>query len=397
MPAKTTKTAKSHSRTSHAGPGLYLHVPFCRAKCRYCAFSSQVFTMEAAAIYQRAVIAEIKLRRATHPDLRPATLYIGGGTPSMLPAWAMEPIVRELAKSFAFAPGMEFTVEANPDSLDLQTAGNLIRLGANRLSLGIQSLSDETLELLGRPHTAKQAVLAYAAARQAGFSNVSVDMIFGLPGQRLRLWLDSLRRVIRMRPEHLSCYGLTLEPATPLAAMADSGEIALPGEDEQAKMFLNGGELLEDSGYLQYEISSFCRMGYQSRHNLNYWEGGDYLGLGPSAVSTMSGARWENPGVLAAYAKAAQTGALGRESAPLSRQDAAREKLMLGLRMTRGLSIKDYNAATGADLLRRNAAVIQALRQHELIRIRNGHLRLSRAGMLVSNTIIERLMPTFDN
>jgi oxygen-independent coproporphyrinogen-3 oxidase len=389
------KTAKNPSRTSHAGASLYLHVPFCRAKCRYCAFSSQVFTMEAAEVYQRAVVAEIKLRHKTHPGLRLTTLYIGGGTPSMLPAWALEPIVRELAASFTFAPGMEFTVEANPDSLDIQTADNLARLGANRLSLGVQSLSDETLEILGRPHTAKDAVLAYNAARQAGFANVSVDLIFGLPGGRLRLWLDSLRRVIRMRPEHISCYGLTLEAGTPLAAMADSGEITLPPEDEQAKMFLHGGELLEDAGYLQYEISNFCRMGYQSRHNLNYWEGGDYLGLGPSAVSTMAGARWENPKDLTEYAKAAQTGKLGLSPTPLSRQDAAREKLMLGLRMTRGLHVKDYNAASGTDLLRQNAPVIQALRQHELIRIRNGRLRLSRAGMLVSNTIIERLMPTF--
>jgi oxygen-independent coproporphyrinogen-3 oxidase len=255
----------------------------------------------------------------------------------------------------------------------------------------VQSLDDETLRLLGRPHDAATARAAYFAARQAGFANIGLDFLWGLPGQRLSQWLATLKEAVRLSPEHLSCYGLTLEPGTPFAAMAGAGEIAMPSEAEQAEMFVRGADYLESRGYLHYEISNFARMGFASRHNTGYWEGRDYLGLGPSAVSTLAGRRHENPRDIGRYAALAGTGAFGADGKDLTPEEVVREMVMLSLRTTRGLDLAAYRARSGRDFLKDNAGLVRALRQNGLIRLSSGHLRLTKNGMLVSSVILARL------
>jgi len=378
--------------SGQAGLRLYVHVPFCRAKCAYCGFFSTPMDMGLLENFVPALCREIRHHAARHPGAAIETLYFGGGTPSLLPPWALSRIMKALHKGFRFGTGMECTFEANPDSaLDGAYLRQLLGYGVGRLSLGVQSLSDETLFLLGRPHDATTARAAYFAARQAGFANIGLDFLWGLPGQRLSQWLATLKAAVRLSPEHLSCYGLTLEPGTPLAARIEFGELSQPPEAEQAEMFVRGAQYLESEGYLHYEISNFARMGFISRHNSGYWEGRDYLGLGPSAVSTMDGRRWENPRDIGQYLALSRKGAFGLDARELTPDERVREMVMLALRTTSGLDLAAYRARSGRDFLKDNAGLIQALRQNELVRLSAGRLRLTKNGLLVSNVILARL------
>lgn len=378
---------------------LYIHVPFCRSKCAYCSFFSVPLADDLSLnAYVRLLIQEISFwgQKLDRPVI--SSIYCGGGTPSLLPLSAWERIAQALHKAFVFQPGLEWSMEANPDScVDPLALRGLRTLGVNRLSLGVQSLENTQLRRLGRMHTAAQAMQAFDLARWAGFENISLDLIWGLPGQRLRGWLQTLEKVIRLQPEHLSCYGLSVEPDTALADFVASGEVALPGETEQAKMFLQGAELLEAKGLLQYEISNFSRMGYICRHNQGYWEGLDYLGLGPAAVSTLRDRRWENPRDLSGYARMTHSGRLGEDAQELSPRQRLKELVMLRLRTTRGLHLKAYAKMREMCFLREHRPLIQALRQNELIRIRDGYMRLSKTGMLVSNAILERFLAALEH
>jgi putative oxygen-independent coproporphyrinogen III oxidase len=371
---------------------LYIHVPFCRTKCRYCAFVSRPLTMSELEAYVAALPLEMRFwgKKLGRPRL--TTVYFGGGTPSLLPPWALRRLLPEIARHFELDPALEWTFEANPDSaVDEGYLASLLRYGVNRLSLGVQSLSDDDLGRLGRPHDARQAMAAYALARRAGFANIGLDVIWGLPGQRESQWLEELKTLVHLRPEHLSCYGLTLEPGTPLADAVAAGELSLPPDAEQGRMYVRGAEYLEEQGYLQYEISNFARMGYVSRHNSGYWEGRDYLGLGPAAVSTLAGVRHENPHEVREWAGLVKAGQCGRGAVALSPDEKVRELVMLSLRTTKGLRLAAYRQATGRDFIKDNEGLVTALRHNELIRISGGHLRLTKNGFLVSNVILERL------
>ncbi|WP_084184740.1 radical SAM family heme chaperone HemW [Desulfonatronum thiodismutans] len=377
---------------------LYIHIPFCRSKCGYCSFFSipapSATDLEA---YLDHLKAEIALwgRRLGRAGIRRSvsSIYFGGGTPSLLSLKQMERIASALARTFELAPGLEWSLEANPDSAaDPDYLRGLLVLGVNRLSLGLQSLDNKKLEVLGRRHQSAQGVKAFDLARRAGFANISLDLIWGLPGQRALEWLRELETVVNLQPDHLSCYGLTLEEETPLAQAVADGKIELPPENEQAKMFLQGAELLESKGYLHYEISNFSRMGFACRHNQGYWQSQSYLGLGAGAVSTLGGLRWENPKNLKDYAELVRTERIGETSAALTPADKVKELVMLSLRTTKGLSLTEYRQRTGQDFLRRHRRLIQVLRQNELIRVHSGLLRLTRSGMLVSNAILERFL-----
>ncbi|PTN36905.1 radical SAM family heme chaperone HemW [Desulfonatronum sp. SC1] len=377
---------------------LYIHIPFCRSKCGYCSFFS-IPDPGAADLdaYLSHLEAEIALwgRRLDRTGVRRpiSSIYIGGGTPSLLSLGQMERITAALTRTFDLAPGLEWSLEANPDSAaDRDYLRGLLALGVNRLSMGLQSLDNKKLEVLGRRHQAVQGMKAFDLARQAGFANISLDMIWGLPGQRALEWLRELETVVKLQPDHLSCYGLTLEEETPLAQAAANGKIELPPENEQAKMFLQGAELLESKGYLHYEISNFSRMGFACRHNQGYWQSQSYLGLGAGAVSTLGGLRWDNPRNLKEYAEQVRTERIGETSAPLTPADKVKELVMLSLRTTKGLNLNKYREHTGQDFLRRHRRLIQVLRQNDLIRVHSGLLRLTRSGMLVSNAILERFL-----
>ncbi len=374
---------------------LYIHVPFCRSKCDYCAFHSLPMAHTDHAVlqtYLNALMHEIALWGERLGAAAIQSIFFGGGTPSLLSEKAVTSIMDRLRHTFRIESSTEISFEANPDSVSRYGYLNtLFQCGINRLSLGVQSLDDDKLRLLNRSHTAREAMDTIRFARQAGFSNINVDMIWGIPGHRLKVWLDELKAVTALGPTHLSCYGLTVEQDTPLEQAHAKGLLHLPEEQEQARMFMYGAEFLEARGYMQYEISNFARMGFQCRHNTGYWEGENYLGLGPSAVSTLQGKRWENPHDLAEYATHAKRGTLGGHARLLNHLEQTQELIMLRLRTTRGLRVKAYHELTGRSFLHEHKTLIHALHRNGLIRIRNGYLRLTKNGMLVSDSILENM------
>ncbi len=317
-------------------PGLYVHVPFCRGKCPYCGFHSCT-DLTLIPAWLEALEAEAELYREAFPPFD--TLYLGGGTPSLLALPELERLLTALRRVFAVAPGSELTLEANPDDVTPEKLRGYRELGITRLSLGVQSLVEEELRFLQRRHSAVQAEAALNAALAAGLPAVAVDLIYGLPGQSLIVWEKTLGRIAACRPQHLSCYQLTAEAGTPLMARLDRGELALPGEEDGLAFFLFTSEFLTDQGYLHYEVSNFARgEEHFSRHNRKYWQHLPYLGLGPAAHSFMAGQRWWNHADLAAYRQAltrGETPVAGREV--LTPEQLRLEALLLGFRTRFGV------------------------------------------------------------
>ncbi|MBE1424676.1 oxygen-independent coproporphyrinogen-3 oxidase [Desulfomicrobium macestii] len=375
---------------------LYVHVPFCVRKCGYCAFHSGPFSREAAKLYVGQVLQEMEGWGRSLGRVRLESVYFGGGTPSLLEPGQIEALLRAADTCFELSSGAEITLEANPDSALRPGFLDSVRsLGVNRLSLGVQSLQDDLLAMLGRPHDSAQARRAVHAARAAGFSNLSLDLIWGLPGQTLDRWMNDLAAVVELAPEHLSCYGLSLEDGTALTRKVEDGALVLPDEETGARMYLDGSEFLESSGYAHYEISSHARPGRESRHNQGYWAGRDYLGLGPAAVSTIGGRRWSNPSAFEEYAEVVAKGEARDEVEVLSALTRRLEMVMLTLRTGAGLDLDKFKATTGTEFPWRHPAVEQ-LRSSGLVRLRTGHLQLTRKGMLVSNSVIEMVLGVLD-
>jgi len=366
---------------------LYIHYPFCRSKCSYCGFCSRVWDEELEELYLSALLREARFwgSRLDHPRI--STLYIGGGTPSLMRPEILERLAKEIERHFTLADDLEFSLEANPDSLTPERARSLARLDVNRVSLGLQSLDQGQLRLLERPHDAEQAFRAVDALRSEGVDNVGLDLLWGLPHQTPEDWLSQLERVASLQPEHLSCYCLTLEEGTRMQARVDCGELELPGEEQLEAMYLRGAELLESRGYTHYEIANFARPGGMCRHNRGYWQGVDYLGLGPSAVSTLQGRRWANPPDMSRYAETVRKGELAWDGESLTRRQRIEELVLLSLRTREGLDLEQYRELTGEDLFRKRPDVVQKLREQGLLRSDDKRLWLTTRGMLLCDAI----------
>ena len=377
---------------------IYIHVPFCVRKCAYCAFHSWVPGPEEPLVYVDALLQEISLWGERLGNIPVTSVFFGGGTPSLLPPRTVGLILDALGQRFSFAKDAEISFEANPESaLELFYLHELAKTGVNRLSIGVQSLDDNLLKTLGRPHSATQAIKAVQAARDADFTNLNLDLMWGIPRQRSRQWLEELKFVcMTLKPEHLSAYGLTLEPGTPLGEQNEREAIHMPSDKQLSHMFMDAADFLEEQGYMHYEISNFSRMGFQCRHNIGYWEGRDYLGLGPSAVSTINNRRWSNPLNLAEYGQAARSGEIGRNGETLDHAAQVTEMIMLRLRTVKGLDLRAYQAFSGENFVARHQRLMDLLYQKGLIRIRNNHLGLTRNGMLVSNTILAKIFADQD-
>jgi len=372
---------------------LYIHVPFCRRKCRYCAFVSWPAGDHELETYLDHLLLELRFWSQELARPRIESIFIGGGTPSCLSLAQLEQLFAGIDSGFRLDPGLEVTIEANPESLwprpELET---LPRLGVTRLSLGGQSFSDPALTWLGRGHTADDISRAVDRAGGAGFESINLDLLYGLPGQSVRSWLDELAMATSHGISHLSCYGLTPEPETPLAADVRSGHAILPEGDEQADMYVSGAEFLENHGFLQYEISNFARNGAVCAHNLVIWQGRDYLGCGPAAVSTVKGRRWTNPFSLPEYVEAIKSGELGQTCEALGHGHKVREFVMLSLRTTQGLSCYEYFNVTGRDFCSEHAGILKSLRERGLIHLHPDRVALSRQGMAVCDAVLERLI-----
>ena len=378
---------------------IYIHVPFCRLRCKYCAFFSvplgrniQAANSLAFHSYTDTLLLEAALWGDRYPGERVESVFFGGGTPSLLPPKFVGYLLDKLSKYFSFDSHVEITLEANPESLKgtLQPT-EYLAAGVNRLSIGLQSLDADMLRILGRVHKAYDGLNALYAAREAGFANISVDLMWGLPGQSVRHWINSLKEIVKLAPEHISAYGLTLEPGTVLEQECQEGKLKLPPERDQNIMFLDGSDFLQSQGYLHYEISNFARMGYQCRHNLGYWRGEDYLGLGPSATTTIGDLRMTNPADQSIWEERIRKGVLGGNEEELTPMIRVLEMIMLSLRTSTGLSFKRYQLMTGRDFLTDHMKMVQALHENGLVRIMNGYMRLTTSGMLVSNSILSNL------
>ncbi|MBR3664986.1 MAG: radical SAM family heme chaperone HemW [Desulfovibrio sp.] len=378
---------------------IYIHVPFCRQRCHYCAFQAQALgrdvepvSSQAMRDYVDTLLMELAIWGDRLAGRRVETIFFGGGTPSLLPPKIVGIILDRLHKIFTIEDNAEISLEANPESLKgTLLPSQYLACGINRLSLGLQSLDGDMLRVLGRVHKAQDSLNSLLAAREAGFVNIGVDLMWGLPGQSVRHWLQSLKDVVRLAPEHISAYGLTLEEGTVLERQCRQGLFTLPPERDLNIMFVEGAAYLESQGYLQYEISNFSRMGYQCRHNLGYWQGLDYLGLGPSATSTIDNKRWTNPAHQKAWTEKIAKGQVAGHEEVLTPLIRVLEMIMLSLRTVRGLSLKRYKDMTGHDFLVDHRRMVQALHENALIRIRQGWLRLTPSGMVVSNAIISNL------
>ena len=367
--------------------GLYIHIPFCKSKCIYCDFYSLPSSEEKMDRYVSALcrqLAEIAPRAAAHEV---DTVYFGGGTPSWLGEKRLRQILKTVEKRYRLAKKPEVTLEANPDSAgDWKVLRALRRAGFNRLSLGVQSADDEQLKILGRPHTFAQAEEAAAAARRAKIKNLSLDLIYGLPGQTLESWKETLEKAAALSPEHLSCYGLKVEEGTPLRDMLET--LDLPDDDAQADMYLWTVERLGELGYRQYEISNFAKPGYESRHNLKYWTLGEYAGFGPGAHSDLGDVRYACVRDLDAYCLGVEAqGDILSENERIPPRERDVEYLMLGLRLAKGVSRQEFEYRFRLPFGPVQAALERFERSGHAV-LRSGRWHLTPEGFLLSNQII---------
>lgn len=371
--------------------GIYVHVPFCRSKCQYCDFYS--VTCKDSHLqdgYLDAVCQHIKEAGLLSPGYVVDTVYFGGGTPSFLGAEGLARILAVIRKSFHVSSQAEITFEANPDSVSDKLLKRLYNEGFNRVSLGIQCDDDEILKKLGRPHTYAQAVQAVQRIRKAGFRNLSLDLMYGLPGQSLEDWEQTLQNVLSLNPEHISCYGLKVEEGTPLYEYQQYCNLA--DDDTQADMYLSAVEILRQNGYRQYEISNFCKKGNVSRHNLKYWTGGEYLGFGPDASSDYAGQRFTAVRDLDGYIKGIFDGdPVLREVQQIPKRERAGEYLMLRLRLSSGLDPKAYERKYMLPFGPLEKKLLQFKQQGLALKTFDGRWHLTPQGFLLSNTIIGQL------
>ena len=377
--------------------GLYVHVPFCAAICNYCNFNRGLFDAGLKDRYLAAVVREIQLAG----DGAPAdTIFFGGGTPSLLEPAEIGQILGACGSAFTISGDAEITLEANPETVTADRLAGFREVGINRLSFGVQSFRDDELRRLSRLHSADRAREAVAMARAAGFDNVSLDLMMWLPQQSLSEWLESVKALIDLGPEHASMYLLEIYPNAPLRdAMARSNWSVAP-EDDAADMYTEGLERLESAGYMQYEISNAARPGRESRHNLKYWTDGEWLGFGPGAHSTRSGSqgtalsrsgrhRWKNVSATSDYVLAIAGGDSSVvEHRLLSRRDALEEALFMGLRLSAGIDMDLVESKYGCNVWRQFGDQLKPFVDDGLLIYDGARMRLTRAGMLVANEIM---------
>jgi len=363
---------------------VYIHIPFCVRKCNYCDFLSAPATKAARADYITTLKKEIMQESLQYGQYSVHTVFVGGGTPSLLDGEELADLMETLRGSFHLEQDAEITIECNPKTADETKLKELRQAGFNRLSIGLQSANDDELRLLGRVHTYRDFALAYEQARSAGFANINIDLMSALPGQTLESWERTLRTVLELTPEHISAYSLIVEEGTPLAC--DLAQYPpLPDEDEDRMMYARTKELLADYGYGRYEISNYAREGYECRHNITYWTRGDYVGLGLGASSMVADCRWKNTDDMTRYLRG---GDVKENMQQLTGNECMEETMYLGLRMMHGVSEDTFFQKNHRQLDDVYGDVIAKwIRRGYLVR-ENGYVRLTDCGIDVSNVIL---------
>lgn len=366
---------------------LYVHIPFCLQKCQYCDFLSFSATKEERQQYVQALLREIAAWKEAGP-MRTVSLFIGGGTPSLLENELLNRILEALHDTFEFAPGCEQTLEANPGTVTAEKAKNWKQKGINRISMGVQSMDDALLKRLGRIHDSRQVRESWQILREAGLDNLSFDLMMGLPEQKPGQWEDTLQQALQMQPRHLSCYSLILEEGTPFYEQA--GTLELPDEDEERAMYHNTQQILEEAGWIQYEISNFSQPGFESRHNTGYWRRAPYIGMGLGAASLLpEQIRCTNTGNLQQYLQGSgnlQT--IRVEEQVLTRTDQMEEFMFLGLRCTQGVQKEEFARYFGCSMESVYLSILEKHRKDGLLEEQDGWVRLTKRGMDLANCVM---------
>ncbi|WP_447980364.1 radical SAM family heme chaperone HemW [Candidatus Nitrospira bockiana] len=371
-------------------PGLYIHVPFCRSRCHFCAFYLQIHREDRAAAYVQAFLHEVHLHAKERPfgEREVSSIYFGGGTPTSLPATDLARMLAELRTFARVKPDAEVSIEAAPDTVTVEELQQLYDHGFNRVSFGVQTMEAVELRAVGRRMLPDVVVSAVRHARSAGFHNINLDVIYGLPGQTLASWQATLDEVLALGPPHVSCYALTVEEKTRLAVDVRRGHAREPDPTLQNDMEDLAAQRLEDAGFERYEISNWARPGFACRHNLLYWQGGEYLGLGPSAQSYLAETRAGNTEDLADYLQCVTAGQLPiAEREDLTEDRQRRERLIFGLRMIQGVPMRSVGAESGA-----RPPAIERLLQAGLLEQDRDRLKLTALGRRFADSVAVDLL-----
>ena len=371
----------------------YIHIPFCKSKCTYCDFNSYAGMESLWEAYVEALLIEIR-QTATSEQIRPLeTVYFGGGTPTILPPDSLVRLLDAVADSFGLCSDAEISIEANPGTVSAESLRMLRASGFNRLSLGVQSFNDRLLRRIGRVHTAEEAVMAYEDARDSGFRNIGIDLIFALPGQDLADWESDLQELVKLLPEHASLYELTICEDTPLGKEILSGKLAVPDEDAKLDMLLMGLDALTSAGYERYEISNYAIPGFACRHNQTYWRNEAYYGFGAGACSYINGVRRSNVKAPNEYLSLLSSGGSPIDWSEITDdKQSVVETLMLALRTVEGLNLRNFARKFGyafEDAYRQEMAELQA---HKWLIVENGHMRPTNTGILMADEIAARFL-----
>ncbi len=368
--------------------GLYIHVPFCLKKCNYCDFASVAGRMELLPAYLHALETELVLRRSDWPDREVMTIFLGGGTPSLLPPEAYGRLMETVRSTFAVHPDAEISLEANPGTVTVEKAAAMRAAGFNRVSMGVQAAQDELLASLGRIHRRRDAEEAAALYADAGFRNLNVDLMFGLPGQTMEMWRETLTFGLSLPVSHLSCYSLSIEEGTPWGELYRIKQLEPASEELDRRMYHEMRNRLEASGFGQYELSNFAKPGFSCRHNLIYWNRHEYLGIGAGAHSLMGETRFANISSPDAYIQGMETGIpLMSEESVLTPEEALSERMFMGMRLTGGLRLDWVSKEFGLDVSARYAGEIHRLIEQGLVKAEGPLLRLTEKGLDLANQV----------
>ena len=373
--------------------GIYIHIPFCESKCDYCNFVSFKLDDEVKEKYVDYLLKEISLAKKQYADYVVDTIFVGGGTPSCLREKSIKTILNHIENNFNVSVDAEITVEANPNSLSLSKLREFKLAGVNRLSIGLQAYNNRLLKSIGRIHTTKQFDEAVKNAKSVGFENISADVLLGLPNQKMFDVVHELKHLVKLGLKHISAYGLIVEENTKIFKRLQSGEIKLPTEQKSLKFYEKTLRFLKKHGFFRYEVSNFCKIGYESKHNLKYWNMDEYVGFGLASHSFVDNTRWENTSKLQEYFDMLEQNLLPQKNKEKqSVEDLKMEFVMTGLRQTKGISLEKYNLMFGEDLQKSKSSELDDLLKQNLVVLDSGNLKATDKGFEVLNYVILQLV-----
>ncbi|KXG75857.1 radical SAM family heme chaperone HemW [Thermotalea metallivorans] len=374
--------------------GIYIHIPFCAKKCSYCDFTSFGDAEEKIPVYADALVKEITSWKDQLADYKVRSIFIGGGTPTIVPVKEMDRVMESLYQCFSIEEGIEFSIESNPGTIDKEKLQYYLASHINRISMGLQAWQDTLLKSLGRIHDRAQFVQNYGLAREMGFQNINVDLMFGLPGQNISQWKETLGAVAALKPDHISAYSLKIEEGTLFDVLYEKGKLYLPSEEEDRKMYEDAIEFLQGYGYRHYEISNFARAGKECVHNKIYWNNGEYIGIGLGAHSYWNRRRFANTTEFEEYIEKVKsnqnpTAHVGY----ITIEEEIAETMFLGLRMMEGISIPAFIRRFGVSPTDIYQKTIEKFVEQGLLEVDQNHIRLTRRGIDVSNQVFTEFLP----